>query len=163
MNSKLFLMLIFTHVFVVVWAQNSSNDSIVNPFVILSKQGHSGGGTIRFHHDARIESIVQENIPATRMLSSEGGTSRPTHGFRVQVFSSNRQRVAKDEAFQLETLLLEAFPNVGVYVSYTSPFWRVRMGDFQTQEEARIFSEQLLNRFPRLKGSTYTVRERIRR
>jgi hypothetical protein len=82
-------------------------------------------------------------------------------GFRVQVFSSNTQRTARQEAFNHESNLKEAFPEMKVYVSYSSPFWKVRIGDFFTKEEARRFTEELLLKFPELKGETYTVRDQI--
>jgi hypothetical protein len=139
------------------------NDSVSGPFSIVSKQEVSGGGSVRFFHDRRIEKVVSENsISRNNNAASTASTAQIAHGFRVQVFSSNRQRVAKDEAFRLESRLNEAFPGVGVYVSYTSPFWKVRIGDFKSMEEARSFTDELLRKFPALKGDTYTVRERIR-
>ena len=50
-------------------------------------------------------------------------------GYRVQVYSSNRQRTAKDEAFALEKRLQEAQLQASVYVLYTPPFWKVRLGE----------------------------------
>jgi len=104
------------------------------------------------HQDKRIEKIVADNT---------AGSGAITHGYRVQVFSSNAQRTAKDEAFAIERRLREAFPDLGIYVSYSSPFWKVRVGNFQTSNEARQFSEEILALFPRLKSTTYTVRDRI--
>lgn len=139
------------------------NDSVSGPFAIVSKQEVTGGGSVRFFHDRRIEQVVSENsISRNNNNATAAATTQISHGFRVQVFSSNRQRVAKDEAFRLESRLNEAFPGVGVYVSYTSPFWKVRIGDFKSKEEARLFTDELLRQFPALKGDTYTVRERIR-
>lgn len=140
-------------------ANSATNNSSSGTFELLSVREHPGSGTIRFHHDSRIETVVSQNSPAT--MSNATASQAPTVGFRVQVYSSNRQRVAKDEALRLETQLTEAFPTVGVYVSYTSPFWRVRLGNFTTTEEARVFTDELLRRFPNLRSATYTVRERI--
>lgn len=138
-------------------------DSTSGPFTIVSKQEVSGGGSVRFFHDRRIEKVVSENsISKSNNNAATATTAQIAHGFRVQVYSSNRQRVAKDEAFRLESRLNEAFPGVGVYVSYTSPFWKVRIGDFKSMQEARSFTDELLRKFPSLKGDAYTVRERIR-
>ena len=143
-------------------ANETATDSVRGTFQRISAKEHAGGGTIRFHHDQRIERVVSQNTPATSASAVAAAVSQtPTVGFRVQVFSSNRQRVAKDEAFKLEAKLTEAFPTIGVYVSYTSPFWRVRLGNFSTMEEARVFTEELLRKFPNLRTDTYTVRERI--
>ena len=80
-------------------------------------------------------------------------------GFRVQVFSSNAQRTAKDESLSIERRLRSAFPGYGVYRIYSSPFWKVRIGDFKTSADALSFRAELIKAFPELRKETYTVRE----
>jgi hypothetical protein len=123
-----------------------------NAFETISSRDQVSGGSVIIHQDKRIERIVTENTT---------GTAAVTHGYRVQVFSSNTQRTARDEAFSIERRLKDAFPDMGVYVSYSSPFWKVRVGNFQTTDDAKVFTEELLYLFPRLKSTTYTVRDRI--
>lgn len=127
-------------------------DSAKNAFKAISVKAKPGSGEVKFHQDKRIEKLVTENATTTSVV---------VHGYRVQVFSSNAQRTAREEAFNMEQVLLEAFPDMKVYVSYSSPFWKVRIGDFHTQPEARKFSEELLTKFPALRKETYTVRDRI--
>ena len=50
-------------------------------------------------------------------------------GYRVQVFSDNNQRTAKSEARSKETKIKEAFPDLGTYIVYNSPFWRLKVGE----------------------------------
>lgn len=57
-------------------------------------------------------------------------------GYRTQVFSGNNQRKSKDEAFRKEKEIKELFPDVPTYVTYNAPFWRLRIGDFRSHEEA---------------------------
>ncbi|MDX9746981.1 MAG: SPOR domain-containing protein [Paludibacter sp.] len=123
-----------------------------NTFEIISSRDSISGGTVTVHQDKRIERIVSDNA---------AGAGAITHGYRVQVFSSNVQRTAKEEAFALERRLKESFPDIGVYVTYSSPFWKVRIGNFQTTGEARAFTDELLYLYPRLRSTTYTVRDRI--
>jgi hypothetical protein len=123
-----------------------------NGFEIITRRDSVTGGTVTIQQDKRIERIVANNTAAAGAL---------THGYRVQVFSSNVQRTAKEEAFDIERRLREAFPEIGIYVSYSSPFWKVRIGNFQTAEQAREFTHELLALFPRLRSTTYTVRDRI--
>jgi hypothetical protein len=79
----------------------------------------------------------------------------------VQVFSSNQQHTAKTEAFRVEKLIRDQFPTLGVYVNYTSPFWKVRVGDFSTQAEATSFRNELISAFPTMRSETYIVKEQI--
>lgn len=133
-------------------ADNIKTDTAKNAFQAISKKEKPGSAVVNFHQDKRIEKVVMENSTVTGIVAQ---------GFRVQVFSSNTQRTARQEAFNHESSLKEAFPDMKVYVSYSSPFWKVRIGDFLTQEEARKFTEELLFKFPELKGDTYTVRDNI--
>jgi uncharacterized protein YdhG (YjbR/CyaY superfamily) len=61
----------------------------------------------------------------------------------------------------VEKEIRSVFPELGVYVSYTSPFWKVRVGDFKTTAEAQAFRPQLIDAFPQLKNAIYTVKEKI--
>jgi hypothetical protein len=81
-------------------------------------------------------------------------------GFRVQIYSSNRQQTAKGEALDLEEKLKNAI-NQPVYVQYLPPFWKVRLGDFRTYEEAREYKQQFVQTYPDLMGDTYIVRDKI--
>lgn len=151
----LFILPVFVFFFLPVTAQEGvSTDSIMNPFRVIASIDSFKSGSVEFFHDPRIEKLVMENV---QQLARQ----TVNHGFRVQVFSSNAQRAAKDQAFRLESQLKDAFPQTGVYVTYSSPFWKVRIGDFGTPEEAREFTNELLRKFPGLRSQTYTVRERI--
>jgi hypothetical protein len=110
--------------------------------------------------------ILNQDPRITQLLLPEKNQARNVQqgtrsGFRVQVFSSNTQRTAKSEAFLIEKSLKETFTEETVYVSYTSPFWKVRIGDFTTKKEASEFLSKVIEAFPELKASTYTVKDQI--
>jgi hypothetical protein len=46
-------------------------------------------------------------------------------------------------------------------VQYLPPFWKVRVGDFRTYEEAREYKRQFVAQYPDLMGETYIVRDKI--
>lgn len=123
-----------------------------NVFEIIQSD-NSGGTTIKIYQDKRIESLFMD-----RQLQNNTATIT---GYRVQVFSSNAQRSAKENAFYTEQLVTQKFPHRGVYVTYNSPFWKVRVGDFRTLEEAREFRNELMKAFPELKNEMYVVRDEI--
>ena len=81
-------------------------------------------------------------------------------GFRVQIYSSNRQQTAKGEALDLEEKLKNAIDQP-VYVQYLPPFWKVRIGDFRTYDEAKEYKKLFVQQFPDLMGDTYIVRDKI--
>jgi hypothetical protein len=109
---------------------------------------------VKIYQDSRIEQLVIEHKTATETKSTMTG-----NGYRVQVFSSNVQRTAKAEAFKIEKVLREEFPDYEVYVNYTSPFWKVRVGDFKTFNDAQECRRELIVAFPNLRTETYTVKD----
>lgn len=81
-------------------------------------------------------------------------------GYRVQIYSSNRQQVAKSEALELEAKIKDKLDQT-VYVLYMPPFWKVRIGDFRTYEEAKEYKKLFVEQFPSIMGDTYIVRDKI--
>jgi hypothetical protein len=81
-------------------------------------------------------------------------------GYRVQIYSSNRQQEAKSEALELEEKLKD---NIGqtIYVQYVTPFWKVRIGDFRTYDEAKEYKKIFVQQYPHMMGDTYIVRDKI--
>lgn len=79
-------------------------------------------------------------------------------GWRVQVYSSNNQRVAKSQAEALAEQLGNLL-DVPVYVVSQPPFWKVRIGNFLTQEEAIAYRDQLLTMMPEYRGMAYVVKD----
>ncbi|MBO5014141.1 MAG: SPOR domain-containing protein [Paludibacteraceae bacterium] len=81
-------------------------------------------------------------------------------GFRVQIYASNRQQQAKNEALQLQQQM-EPLLNMPIYALSEPPFWKVRVGNFKTREEANAYKDIFLNAFPHMSGSTYVVPDKI--
>lgn len=125
-------------------------------FKSLAKRDSLSGARVTVIQDSAIENSMADRNRSTRAVKSGTGA-----GFRIQVFSSNVQRTAKSEAFNIEKEIRTAFPELGVYVSYTSPFWKVRVGDFKTSEEAQAFRPELIAAFPNLRNAIYTVKDKI--
>lgn len=81
-------------------------------------------------------------------------------GFRVQIYASNRQQLAKKEASELQRRI-EALIDVPVYTISEPPFWKVRIGNFETRDSANEYKNTFLQLFPELTGSTYVVPDKI--
>ena len=82
-------------------------------------------------------------------------------GYRVQIYSSNQQQRAKSEALNLEGKLLKKLDQT-IYVQYLPPFWKVRVGDFRTYDEAKEYKKYFVQLYPELLGDTYIVRDKIK-
>ncbi|MFV0392607.1 MAG: SPOR domain-containing protein [Paludibacteraceae bacterium] len=145
-NLTLFFICLF--VFVV----NSQSGSTKRPDVIETIESTS---KIKVKQDSKLDRLINDYISKEKEpIGPYSGA-----GYRVQVFSSNAQRTAKDESLRIERQLRSAFPGYGVYRTYSSPFWKVRIGDFRTHDDAQNFRNELTKTFPELRKETYTVRE----
>jgi hypothetical protein len=140
----------------VIQAQQNQDSKRNNILETLSVPDSTTPATVNIHQDKRVDQLL-----ANRKYSNASRDQATTNGYRVQVFSSNVQRTAKNEAFKIEQEIRDAFPDEAVYVNYSSPFWKVRVGDFTTQAEARTFRTKLIDAFPTLKSEIYIVREQI--
>ena len=114
--------------------------------------------------DAMPNAIVHQDSAITLLLEDKSYNrqrgQRQVSGFRVQVYASNTPQVAKNEALDLhETLSSQV--SMAVYVISEPPFWKVRLGDFITREEAIEYKNQLNVLFPHLQGSTYVVPDQV--
>lgn len=106
--------------------------------------------------------VIQDSTVAVLLNAAINGRQEyvEVDGFRVQVYSSNQQQTAKGEALDLEAKMKEKIDQA-VYVQYLTPFWKVRIGDFRTYNEAKEYKKQLVAQFPDLMGDTYIVRDKI--
>ena len=83
-------------------------------------------------------------------------------GHRVQIFSGSAARTARAEAFKRQELINEVFPEIPTYVTYTAPYWRLRVGDFRTQEEANQLRNKITKEIPSLNKEAYVVRDEVK-
>ena len=106
--------------------------------------------------------IIQDSTVAVLLDEAVNGKHELVEmdGYRVQIYSSNQQQTAKSEALDLEQKLRDAV-NQTIYVQYLPPFWKVRIGDFRTYEEAKEYKKEFVTQFPALMGDTYIVRDKI--
>lgn len=82
-------------------------------------------------------------------------------GYRLEVYQSNDQRVGQQEAQRIYAKL-NGRVSVPVYVRFYTPFWRVRLGDFSSLEEANNFKRTFVQQFPAMRAHTYVVRDHIK-
>lgn len=114
------------------------------------------------------DELYRRLLPVKEEESVKDAPSEPlvtgTHasaGFRVQVFSDNNTRTAKNEARSKARMISARFPQYATYVRYTSPYWRLKVGDFRTQQDANEAAEALRKAFPAFSKEIRVVRDRV--
>lgn len=108
---------------------------------------------VTVHQDSAITQLLDQRINGAAEIQE-------VPGYRVQIFSSNHQQTAKTDALTLEKMIQEE-GQMPVYVLYTPPFWKVRLGNFQTMAEALEYKGIFIQQHPELQGDTYVVRDQI--
>ena len=106
------------------------------------------------HQDSSLVRLMQD-----KLLGRVRG-EQVVDGFRVQVYASNVQQVAKNEALILKQNIAEVL-EIPIYAISEPPFWKVRLGNFRTRDEANAYKEIFLTQFPEMVGSTYVVPDKI--
>lgn len=115
-------------------------------------------GVVTIHQNATLDSLLyQEKNKETITLAEK--TISAT-GYRVQIYSSNASRKAKEQAFQWKATLEEAYPEHRTYVQYQAPFWKVRIGDFTHYAEAVVWSNALKKVYPNAANEIMVVKEK---
>ena len=89
-------------------------------------------------HDSIVSPVVR-----TDSLSRSTGPLRVKNGYRIQVYFGDNSRKGKAEARAAGLRFRNYFPSQRVYISFISPHWLCRVGDFRTNQEARDVLSQI--------------------
>lgn len=112
------------------------------PGVYAQSEDSASGVTV--HADPRLDSIVvagkTTGTPGPGG-SGRGGSIHSAKGFRVQIYGGPD----RGRATQVKIDFLRRFPSVRSYLSYISPKYVVKVGDFRTRDEASHFYSLLSN------------------
>ena len=92
--------------------------------------------------------------------SASGRQSARRAGYRVQVYSDNNVTTAKANAEYRRRVIQQRMGGVRAYISFESPYWRVRVGDYRSQAEAQAAMREIQSAFPAFAGDCRIVRER---
>ena len=88
------------------------------------------------HINDKIDDVIERIANRNKAKTTE-------RGYRIQVFSGNdRTEYEKARGF-----ILQYFPNLETYVSYSQPTYKLKVGDFLSRTEAENYLSSLQSRF----------------
>ncbi len=108
-------------------------------------------GKVEVIKDPLIDSLISRRLELNRTVST--GNTISSSGFRVQIFSG----LDRQDAYSEQTKFKSLYPNITSYISYTQPYYRLRVGDFRTRLEA----EKFMNELKKYYSSLFIFSERI--
>jgi hypothetical protein len=108
--------------------------------------------TVVVTKDPRIDLLVRKQIAINEETTRESRRFVP--GFRIQVINSPDRK----EVYAAKSKVYENFPDLKPYLMYQAPNYKLRVGDFKTQEEAEAALQDLQRLFP---SGLYVIRDTI--
>ncbi len=108
--------------------------------------------TITVHKDARIDQLIRKQTEINEYTTRNA--RRTAKGFRIQVINTTD----RNAAIEAKTTVYRLYPELKAYLLYQSPYFRLRVGNFETREEAEDYQRQLSREF---KKNVYIVNDLI--
>ena len=111
-----------------------------------------------------LEYVPAQIVSDDETSSSHGRPHQATNtrtGYRVQVFDDNNPRTARSQAEAAHNRISAEFPHLRSYLSFNSPYWRVKVGDFRTRAEAEAAMAEIRQAMPGLGAYLRVVRDKI--
>lgn len=101
------------------------------------------GPSVIVHKDPRIDALTKKQ--AAINLAIKKTTGRTMKGYRLLIINTN----SRDEAIAAKTKVYTHFPDQKAYLSYQSPFFKLKAGNYQTRDEAKRYQQLLNTIFPK--------------
>lgn len=157
---KYWILIIFAAVSVCAKAQTETVTEVKDSVSTIVDAINADDGSVLVIQSEAMDNIVRK-LGADEAKALENATHKGNVGYRIQVFSDNNIRTAKSNAEYRNRLVNTRLPLYRTYMSFEAPYWRVRVGDFFTRDEAEAALKQLRGAFPNFAGDMRVVRSRI--
>src|ERR1700761_358899 len=102
--------------------------------------------------DPRVDSLVRRQIAINEMTTRESRRNVP--GFRIQVMNTPD----RNKVYDAKVKIYQEFPDWKPYLLYSAPNYKLRVGDFKSEDEANAALQQLSRLFPQ---GLYVIRDII--
>ncbi|HEV7331357.1 MAG TPA: SPOR domain-containing protein [Flavisolibacter sp.] len=99
--------------------------------------------TLIVHKDDRIDALVKKQAAINERSKRISG--RTMRGYRLMVLNTNN----REEAISAKTKVYTHFPDQKAYLTYQSPFFRLKAGNFKTRDEAKRYQSLMNAIFPK--------------
>ncbi len=120
--------------------------------VTLSAFSQMPADTLTVHKDSRIDLLIQKQVEINEYTTRNA--RRTAKGFRIQVINTTD----RNAAIEAKTTVYRLYPELKAYLLYQSPYFRLRVGNFETRDEAESYQRQLAREF---KQNVYIVNDTI--
>src|SRR4029079_15501213 len=95
------------------------------------------------HKDPRIDILLKKQGEVNAAIKK--ANARTAKGYRLLVINTNK----RDDAIAAKTKVYTTFPELKAYLVYQSPYFRLKVGNFKTRDEAIQYQKSLGSYFPK--------------
>jgi len=127
--------------FVVILLTNSANAQQTLGIVGRLQQVDPAMGSISINQDPKIAQLL--NTYYLQNASKPG-----MQGFRIRIFFDLGQQ-SRTNSLDMMNEFMENFPGISVYRTFDSPYYKVSVGDFRSQDEALKYLKKLSRKYPK--------------
>lgn len=132
---------IFIFLFSSSVSSQSRRDSLSNHFVESLRSKPSGDqGTVTIEQEPLVGWLLNKYEDINK-------ADNKISGWRIQIYNSSGKE-ARDEANELRNKFMNIFSNHKAYLIYQPPFFKIRVGDFRSKQEAFELYKNVLKFFP---------------
>ncbi|MBP5190369.1 MAG: SPOR domain-containing protein [Bacteroidales bacterium] len=106
--------------------------------MVLSAQTRKG--RVEITGDVQVSELVKKHIEFNERI-------RTVPGYRIQIAALSGAN-SREQAFDLKRRFKEEYPEVEVYIVFTEPNFRIKVGDFTSKLDAYVFMQRIKERYP---------------
>ena len=126
--------------------------TILFSLIIAELYSQSDTPSVVVYKDTRIDLLIKKQIDINEETTREN--RRTASGYRILVINSNDRK----KVFAAKAKIYQLYPDLKPYLLYQAPFYKLKVGNFRTKEEAEEFLVELSRDFP---TGLYIVRDII--
>lgn len=103
-------------------------------------QAQTRKGSVEITGDVRVSELVKKHIEFNERMQT-------VPGYRIQIAALSGPN-SRNQSFDLKRKFKEDYPDVEVYIIFTEPNFRIKVGDFTSKLDAYVFMQRIKDRYP---------------
>jgi len=107
---------------------------------LFSQEAAKDSGNIQLIQDEKVDLLVTRHIQINQ-------NRKGIDGYRIQIFFDSGTK-SKIRARSVYDNFLIKYSNIGAYLTFKAPNYKVRVGDFRTKLDAQRFLNEIIADYP---------------
>jgi hypothetical protein len=107
---------------------------------LFSQEAGKDSVKIRLIQDDKVDLLVSKHVQINQNRNG-------IEGYRIQIFFDSGTN-SKIRAKSIYDSFLAKYPDIGAYLSFKAPNYKVRIGDFRTKLDAQHFLNEIIADYP---------------